>query len=151
MGTEADVAEVLTVVVAARPRNGALEEVVEGAQGARGVEDVAAQRVDAAQGAVTAEDQTEGELPEPGLGDGEVDENAAIAGVGSEGLVEGVLGLVGLLVDERAADVVGGGKVAEGLGTREGSNGELLALVRKELLGSTGGRRGGGGAGGSGR
>jgi hypothetical protein len=101
----------------------------------------------AAGGAVADEDQAEGQLAQPGLGDGEVQEDAAVLGVGVEGGVEGLLGLVGLLVDELAADVVLGGEVGDGLCAGEGLQGRALALAGVERLGGTGGRGCGGGAG----
>jgi hypothetical protein len=74
------------------------------------------------------EDQAEGELLQPVLGDGEVEEDPAVLGVGVEGVVEGQLGLVGLLVDELAADVEFGGEVTDGRCAGEGGDGQVLSL-----------------------
>jgi hypothetical protein len=91
------------------------------------------------------EDQAEGELPQPGLGDGELEEDGVITRSGVEGVVESLLRLVGLLVDELATDVVAGGEVADGLGPGEGSDSELLSLGRGKVFGGAGGGSGRGG------
>jgi hypothetical protein len=54
-------------------------------------------------------------LSQPSLGDGKVKEDGVVLGVRVEGVSEGLLRLVGLLVDELAADVVRGSEVADGL------------------------------------
>ena len=77
------------------------------AQGERIVEEVGEQFADAAEGTVADEGQAEDELAEPGFGDGEPEEKLGrVDGGRGEGLVEGVVGVVELLVDEFAADVV---------------------------------------------
>jgi len=83
-------------------------------------------------------------LPQPGLGHGEVKEDTVLVGSRVEGVAEGLVGPVGLLVDELAADVVLGGEVSDGLCAGQSSEGQLLALVGIE---SMGGRSGGGGVG----
>ena len=71
------------------------------------MEQVAEQFVDAAVGTVADQQQGQDEPPQPGRGDRQVEQDGVVVrGVGGEGLGEGLLGLVGLLVDELAADVV---------------------------------------------
>jgi hypothetical protein len=139
VGADADAGEVLTVVVAAGRGHGTVDDVVDDAQGEGVVEEVAEQFVDAAQRAVADEDQAEGQLVQPSLGDGKVKEDGAVLGVRVEGVSEGLLRFVGLLVDELAADVMGGGEVADGLCAGEGVEGQMLALVRRESFGGDGG------------
>jgi hypothetical protein len=81
---------------------------VDRAHGEVEIEEVAEQFGDAAERAVADQDQGEDELADPGLGDWEVEEDPVVVGgsVGGEGVIEGVLGLVGLVIDELAADLV---------------------------------------------
>jgi hypothetical protein len=65
--------------------------------------------------------------------------------VRGEGVVFGLLGFVGLLVDKLAADVVRSSAVADGLCAGEGVNSQALALVRGESPGRASVGRGGGG------
>src|SRR6185503_5644166 len=88
-GGDADGTEVLAVVVAGGDGHGAADDVVNGAQGKGVVEEVAEQLDDAAQGAMADEDQSEDELAQPGLGDGQVEQGAVVAG-GTRSGVEGL-------------------------------------------------------------
>jgi hypothetical protein len=101
------------------------------------IEEVAEQFGDAAKGTVTDQDQGEDELADPGLGDREVEEHPVVAGgsVGREGVIEGLLGLVGLVVDELAADLMLVGDSRDGCGAGERVEGESLSLGRVQLLG----------------
>ena len=97
------------------------------------------------------EQQTEHQLPEPGLGDGEGKQDAiGISRVGGEGLVEGLVGLVELLIDELATDLV---LLGQGLDRvpGQGVQSELLTWRRQPAAGGVGGRARlcGGGRGGS--
>jgi hypothetical protein len=69
-------------------------------------------------------------------------EEHALAAVGrgrrGEGVREGAVGLVGLPVDELAADVVLAGQLGDGA-SRQGVEGELLALRGGERLCGRGG------------
>jgi hypothetical protein len=78
------------------------------------------------EGTVTDEDQAEDQLRKPGLGDGEVEEDALLIGGCREGQLEAGVGFAQLLIDELAADVVLQGD----LGDRhagKGGQGQLLA------------------------
>ncbi len=146
MGADADGRQVLLVVAGAGLRGGAVGDAVDGADGEVVVEDVAEQLVGATDGAMADEDQAEGQLLQPGLGDGELEEDAI--GGGGEGVFEGLLGFVGLLVDELAADLVLVGEVADGLCAGEGVDRPVLALLgRQGFGGDRVGRAGGCGLG----
>jgi hypothetical protein len=129
----------LVGVVLAGGRDRGVDHVVDRPEGDRAVEQVAEQFDDAAVGTVTEQGQGEDQLLEPGLGDWQGEEDVVRRRWG-EGLVEGVLGLGGLLVDELAADLVLAGEVSDGL-SGEGVEGQV-----QTLLGRQGVRRGGGGA-----
>jgi hypothetical protein len=64
------------------------------------IEEVTEQLGDAAERTVSDEDQGEDELADPGLGDREVEEDALVrvGRSGCEGVIEGLLRLVGLVV-----------------------------------------------------
>ena len=65
---------------------------------------------------MTNEGETEGELAQPGFGDGKPEEKLGRFGGGwIESLADGIVGLVELLVDELAADVVMVGQGSDGL------------------------------------
>jgi hypothetical protein len=96
---------------------------------------------------VADEDQAQHELAEQGLGDGQVKQDALVVGVGGEGLVEGLWGLVGLLVDELAADVVLLSQAGNGLAAGERVEGQTLALLGGKRLGGAGRDRGQGAVG----
>ena len=91
---------------------------------------------------MTDQDQAQHELAEQGLGDGQVKQHALVGAAGGEGLVEGLLGLVGLLVDELPADVVFVSQTGNRLAAGEGVDGQLLALRGGQLLGGAGRDRG---------
>jgi hypothetical protein len=127
----------------AGPGDGPLDDGLHAAQADRVVEQVGQQFDHAPQGTAADEHQAEDELLQPGLGDRQPEEDAfAVGGVGGEGAVEGLLRLVGLLVDELAADVVVVGEAADGLGVGEGVQGEVLAGVRGQQAGRRGAGRG---------
>lgn len=82
--------------------------------------------------------EAENELAEPGLGDGEPEEQVGRVGRGwGKSLVEGLVGRVELLVDELAADLVPVRQVGDRL-TGEGIQGELLANRRRQQTGRSG-------------
>ena len=64
--------------------------------------------------------------------------------LGIEGGAKGLVGFVGLLVDELETDLVFGSEVADGLCSRKGSDGKVLPLAGIEGLGGAGGGRRGG-------
>jgi hypothetical protein len=101
------------------------------------IEEVAEQFGDAAERTVADQDEGEDELADPGLGDREVEEDAVASGgwVVGEGVVERLLGLVGLVVDELAADLVLLGELRERCGVGESVEGQLLSLGPCESFG----------------
>jgi len=148
VSADTDAGKILATVMDASLVHGGVDNVGDGTQGHRTVENVAEELPGAAKRTMADEGQSEHYLTEKGLGDGEGEEDLlAIVWLGREGLLEGLLRLVRLLVNELAADVVGDGELADRLCAGEGSNGELLALVRREDLGGRGGGRGGDGVG----
>lgn len=78
---------------------------------------------------MTDEDQSEDELPQPRLGDGQMENDLVVGCCGGKRLVKGLLGLGGLLVDELAADVMFFGDVADRLLARQRVDGQTLALL----------------------
>jgi len=65
---------------------------------------------------VADEAESEDELSQPGFGDGEAEkELGLVGGLGFEGVFEGMVGVVKLLVDEFVADVMLVGELSDGL------------------------------------
>ena len=92
------------------------------------VEKIAEHFVDAAVRTVTDEQGRQNEAFEPGLGDGQIEEDVVV-GVGRiKGVGESLLGLVGLLIDEFSADAMVVCQVGD-RGTRQGVQGELPASL----------------------
>jgi hypothetical protein len=107
VGADADGSAILLVVEAACRGDGLMQDVGERSQRQRIIEEVAEQFLDAAERTVAEERKTEDELLEPRLGEGEPEEKLRRVGrCWVEGLVDRVVGVVELLVDELAADVV---------------------------------------------
>jgi hypothetical protein len=142
LGPDADPGQVLALVDRAGDGDGLRDEVVDGPHGEVGIEEVAQQFGDAAERAVADEDQGEDEWADPGLGNREVEEDAVVVGgrVGGEGVLEGVSGLVGLVVEEFAADLVLLGELRDGCGAGESVESASLSLSRGERFGRAGNR-----------
>src|SRR5215472_12749701 len=101
MSADGNAGQRLVVVDVAGGAHGLVEDVMHAAQGERIVKEIGEEFRHAAERAVADEQQAEHQLPEPELGDGESKKDAiGINGVGGEGLVEGLMGLVELLIDE---------------------------------------------------
>lgn len=115
MHANTDGLEILLGVDAASRGDRLVEEVVDAAQGEGMVEEVLEQFLDATKGTVADEGEAEHELTKPGLGDGKPEEQLGRVGRRRcEGVVEGGMGLVELLVDELAADLLLGGQFGDG-------------------------------------
>jgi len=86
----------------------------------------------------------EDELADPSLSDREVEEHPVVPGgwFRGEGVIEGLLGLLGLVVDELAADLVLLCELRDGCGAGERVESKPLSLGRGQILGRTGRRRG---------
>lgn len=123
----ADSRQIGLSVVALDQGHGAVEDIEDRAHGEVLVEEVPEQFDDPPEGAMADQSEGQNELSNPGLGDGEVKEDLVLGRCGLEGLLEGLLGLVGLLVGEFAADIVLLCQFGDGL-SGEGVEGELLAL-----------------------
>src|SRR3954466_10435142 len=108
IGTDADAGQVLAKVDLTGGGDGLVDDVVNRPDGEVVIEEVAEQFGDAPERTVTDEDQGEDELADPGLGDRGGEEHAVVSGGWSrrEGVIEGLLSLVGLVVDELAADLM---------------------------------------------
>src|SRR3981189_1685706 len=108
IGTDADAGQVLALVDRTGGGDGLLDDVVDRAHAEVVIEEVAEQLGDAPERTVSDEDQGEDELADPGLGDREVEEDPGVSGgwFRGEGEIEGLLSLVGLVVDELAADLM---------------------------------------------
>ena len=101
------------------------------------VEEVGEQFDDAPKGAMADEDQSQDELANPGAGDGEVEQDRlVVVGLGSEGLVQGVVSEVELLVDELAANLVLHGESRDGL-TGKGGQSDLVTLLGRQKVSGT--------------
>ena len=76
-------------------------------------------------------DQHQGQdkLPQPSLGDRQVEEDLLGLGFRVKGLGESVLGDVGLLIEELAADLVFSGQVRDGLSTSEYLDRQILPFL----------------------
>ena len=137
IGTDADAGQVLAIVDLAGGGDGLLHDVVSRPHGEVVIEEVAEQLGDAAERAVTDEDQSEDEWADPGLSDREVKEHPVVPGgwFRGESVIEGLLGLVGLVVDELAADLVLLGELGDGGGAGECVESESLTLGRGQILG----------------
>ena len=141
VGADADGGQVLAEVVATGHGHGGADNVVDGARGEVVAEEVAEGLDGAAEGAVAAADQDEDDLPQPSLGDGEVEEDAVVRR-GREGVVQDTVGRVGDLVDELATDVMLVGECGDGGGAGEGEDGEVTALLRVQVMGGASVERG---------
>ena len=124
---DTDRLEILLNVEAACWGDRIMEDVVDAAQGEGMVEEVAEQFLNAAKGAVADEGEAKNELAKPGLGNGEPEQQPrGVDRRQGKSLVEGVVGMVELLVDELAADVLVLGEVGDGYAS-QGIEGKLLA------------------------
>ena len=112
IGTDADPGQVLAIVDLAGGGDGLLDDVVDRPHGEVVIEEVAEQFGDAAERAVADEDQGEDELADPGLGDREVEEDPVVSAAGRR-RDRGPVGLVGLVVEELAADGVLSGQFGD--------------------------------------
>ena len=121
-----------------RAGDGAVDDVVHGALGDPIVEQVAEQLDHAAGRAMADQHQGQDQLPQPRLGDREVEEDLVGPGRGGERPVEGDLGGGDLLIDELPADLMLASQLGDRLGPGEGPDGQLLPLLRQESLGRAG-------------
>jgi hypothetical protein len=142
IGTDADAGQVLAIVDRTGGGDGLVDDVVDRPHGEVVIEEVAEQFGDATERTVTDEDQGEDELADPGPGDREVEDDPVISGgwSRSEGVIEGLLSLVGLVVDELAADLMLLGDSRNGCGAVERVEGEALSLGGVQTLGRAGSR-----------
>jgi hypothetical protein len=130
IGPDADSGQVLALVDLTGGGDGLLDDVVHRPHGEVVIEEVAEQFSDAAERTVSDEDQGEDELADPGLGDREVEEHPVVTGgcFRVESVVEGLLSLVGLVVDELATDLMLLGDSRDGCGAGERVEGEALSF-----------------------
>ena len=82
--------------------------------------------------------QGQDQLPQPGPGDREVEEDVVGSRRGGERQVEGDLRGGDLLIDELPADLMLTSQLGDRLGPGEGPDGQLLPLLRQEPLGRPG-------------
>ena len=134
--TDVDGGEVVLLVDPLGIRDGAVHDVVHGPQGDRIIEEVAEQFDDAAGRTMADQDQAQDQLPQPGRGDRQVEEDL----VGrcrrrGEGLVEGLLGGVDLLREELSADLLLPGQRRDRFGAGEDLDGQISPLLGEQPLG----------------
>jgi hypothetical protein len=105
VGTDSDPRQVLLPVAGAGPLPGGVGDAMDVPQRALAVEQVAEQLGDAAVRAVAHEQQRHDEPLQPHLGHRQVEEDPVVGRQGgAEGFGEGLVGPVGLPIDESAAD-----------------------------------------------
>ncbi len=125
-------------IVRAGVGDGPLQDVVDRADRQGVIEEVGEQFVDTADGTVADKREAEDQLPQPGFGHGQPEEELRRWGRWwSERSVEGVVGVAELLIDELAADLVLIGQGRDGL-AGEGIEGELLACRQWQQTGRGG-------------
>ena len=98
-------------------------------QGDRPVEDVAEQFDDGPVRAMADQHQAQDQLPQPSLGYRQVEEDFVGLGFGGKGVGQSILGGVGLLIEELAADLMFPGQIRDGLSPREDLDSQLLPLL----------------------
>jgi hypothetical protein len=134
---DADAGAVVLLVDSAGLRAGAVNDVVHASQGALMIEDVRQQFDHAAGRTMADQNQAQDQLPQPRLGDREVEEDVIGSGQGSEGLAEDRFGGVNLLIDELPADLVLTGQPGDRFGPGERLDGQFSSRLRQESLGGT--------------
>ena len=132
-----DGGEVVLLVDPPGLSNGAVHDVVHGPQGDPKIEDVAQQFDHAAGRAMADEHQGQDQLPQPRLGNRQVEEDLLGSQNRGEGTVERLLRGVHLLVEELPADVVLAGQLGDCFRPGEHLDGQVSPLLRRQLLGRT--------------
>lgn len=129
VGADADVGEIVLGVVLACVGNGLSQDVMHRTEGEMHIEEIGEEFADAAEGAVADEGEAEDKLAEPRLCDGEPEEELGrFVGGRGEGVFQGVVRVVELLVDEFTANAV----LVRQIGNRLAGQGveyELLTCV----------------------
>ena len=129
------VGEILTEVMGACLVDGAVHDVVHGADGQIDAEKIAAKFVDAAIGAVADQGQAEGDLLEPIFADWQMEEHLVVGSGGGEGVSKSGLSAVGLLIDKLAADVGLLGQAGDGEVSGESLDAEGESFAGAECFG----------------
>ena len=127
-----DGGEVVLLVDSQGLSNGAVQDVVHGTQGDQKIEDVAKQFDHAAGGAMADEHQGEDQLPQPSLGNRQVEEDLLGSQNGGEGTVEQLLRGVQLLVEELPADLVLAGQLGDCFRPGEHLDGQVSPLLKAQ-------------------
>ena len=135
MGADADAGQVVGPVDFLGLCNGGVDDVVHGSQGELGVEVVAEQFDHAAVRTMADQHQGQDQLPQPSLGDGQIEKHLVGLGRGSEGLAQRLLGGVSLLVEELPADLMLPSQLRDRFCSGEDLDGQVLPLRRQESLG----------------
>ena len=124
-----------------------MNDVVHRPQGELVVEEVTEQLDDGAVGAMADQHQGQDQLPQPGPGHGQVEQDVVGRRWGVEGLIQGERRGVDLLIEELATDLMLPRQFGDRLRPGEDLHGELLPPVRPEPLGRPGRELGQGGDG----
>jgi hypothetical protein len=132
VGTDADVGQRLLAVVGPGLGHRLAKDVEHRADRHAIGEQVAHQFHDAAQGTVTDQDQSHDQLPQPGLGHGQIEKHLVVGRGGGKRLLQGGLGDGGLLVDKLAADVGIIRQFADGLVPSQSLNPKHLPLTGRQ-------------------
>jgi len=135
---DGDVAQIVAEVLGARLVDGITQDVVHRADRHVHAEKITAKFVDAAIGTVADHGPTEGDLPQPTLGDGQVEQHLVIGHGGrGERIVQSGLGGGGLLIDKLATDIELVGQTGDGAVAGKGLQSDRQALARRQRLGGT--------------
>ncbi len=123
-------------LIAPGMRNGAVHDVVHGPHRDPVIEDVAKQFDHAAGRTMADQHQGQDQLPQPSLGDRQVEKDVVGSWTrGCEGLVESLLGGVSLLIEELAADFMFPGQVRDWLSTSEHLDSQISPFLGQQPLG----------------
>ena len=130
MDADADSGQVLAVVDLLCPGDGAVDDVVDAAQREGVIEEVGEQLGDAAEGAVAEQGQAQDEAAQPGLGNGQPEEQVLWRRGRVKGPLDPPVGFVQLPIDELAADAMLQGNLGDG---QAGKGGEGKSLTRPRI------------------
>src|ERR1700682_5561092 len=114
--------------------DGILQSVVHRADRYIHVEKIPAELVNASIGTVADQCQTESDLPQPVLGDGEMEQYLIVGRACREDIIQSSLGGGGLLVDELATDVLLVGQTGDCASAGQSLHANREPLARSERL-----------------
>ncbi len=138
MGPDANPGQVALSADGPRRFDDAVDDVVDRTQGDLPVEEIAEQLDHGPVRTVTNQHQSQDQLPQPGFGYRQVEEDIVGRRCGVEGMGQGVGCGVGLLIEELPADLMLPSQFGDRVRPGEDLNRELLPLGWQESLGRPG-------------